>query len=94
MNDYTTEVDIWLPKGCEVLSRPEPFVVTLPGGGTYELALKDERRPYTGQQRLTYTVRLNATPAILDNWLFSACLELDRRLMAPEMSTIVVRLPE
>ncbi|MBR4945593.1 MAG: DUF3857 domain-containing protein [Kiritimatiellae bacterium] len=94
VNDYTTEVDIWLPKGCEVLSRPEPFVVTLPGGGTYELALKDERRPYTGQQRLTYTVRLNATPAILDNWLFSACLELDRRLMAPEMSTIVVRLPE
>lgn len=94
VNDYTTEVDIWLPKGCEVLSRPEPFVVTLPGGGQYELCLKESRQHYTGQQRLTYTVRLNATPAILDNWLFDACLELDRRLAAPEMTTIVVRMPE
>ena len=94
VDGYTTEVDIWLPKGCEVLSRPEPFTVTLPGGGSYELALKEECRPFTNQQRLTYTVRLNASPAVLDDWLFSACLELDRRLMAPDMSTIVVRLPE
>lgn len=92
--DNSTEVDVWLPVGCEILSRPEPFRVTLPGGGVYELALKEECRAHTGQLRLTYTVRLTSSPAILDNWLFSACIELDRRLATPEMSTIVVRLPE
>lgn len=94
VNGYTAEVDIWLPKGSEIISRPEPFTVALPGGGSYELALTAVQTPYVGQHRLTYTVRLNAAPAVLDNWLFSACLELDRRLSAPEMSTIVVSLPE
>jgi hypothetical protein len=31
---------------------------------------------------------------MLDSWLFPSCVELNRRLAAPEMQTIIVRLPE
>lgn len=88
--DAVTEVDLWLPKGAEIVSQPEPFKVMLPGGGCYELTLKTSTAA-DGKQRLLYTARLNAAPAMLDNWLFDACLELDRRLASPEMSTLVLR---
>lgn len=88
------ELDIWLPKGSEIVSRPEPFKVTLPGGGVCELSLKEEHIATTGMLRLTYKVNITASPAVLDNWLFPACVELNRRLTAPEMQTVIVRLPE
>jgi transglutaminase-like putative cysteine protease len=94
VENQSTEVDIWLPKGGVVVSRPEPFKVTLPGGGSYELALKEERIAATGALRLTYTVNYTASPAVLDSWFFPACVELNRRFAAPEMQTIIVRLPE
>jgi hypothetical protein len=39
-------------------------------------------------------VNYTASPAILDDWFFPACVELNRRFAAPEMQTIIVRLPE
>jgi transglutaminase-like putative cysteine protease len=94
VEQQNTEVDVWLPKDCTVVSRPEPFKVSLPGGGTFELVLKEERIAATGALRLTYTVNYTASPAILDDWFFPACVELNRRFAAPEMQTIIVRLPE
>lgn len=88
------ELKVILPKGSQLVSRPEPFKVVLPGGGACELTLKDEFIETTGERCLTYTTKINSAPAVLDAWLFPACVELNRRLIAPEMQTIVVRLPE
>ncbi len=88
-------VDLWLPKGAEILSRPEPFEVTLPGGGTLSLTCEEAPRLLSGMQRLTYrVVRTETPPAVLESWFYPALVELDRRLLAPAMGTLVLRLAE
>ncbi len=86
--------DIWLPKSIEILSKPEPFTILLPGGGAYTLTCEQQTIPATGMQRLTYTATYSAAPAVLQNWQYPALLELDRRLLAPTMHTLLLRLPE
>lgn len=87
-------LDLWLPAGSEILSKPEPFTVTLPGGGSYALTLETDVMPHTGLVRLTYRTRHVASPALLGSWLAPALVELDRRLCAPNMNTLILRLPE
>ncbi len=86
--------DIWLPKGTEILSKPEPFKVLLPGGGAYTLTCEMRVMPHTGFVRLTYTTTYEASPALLQRWQYPALIELDRRLQAPAMHTLLLRLPE
>lgn len=86
--------DLWLPAGVEILSKPEPFTVTLPGGGSYTLTLETEVRPHTGLVRMTYRTRHVASPALLGSWIAPALEELDRRLSAPNMKSLILRLPE
>jgi len=90
----TNVVDVWLPRGSEIVSKPEPFSYTLPGGGGITLACQEVVQPVTGWVRLTYTLERASAPALLDRWLYPAMVELDRRLNAPSMRTIVIRLPE
>ncbi len=93
--DPTVRVtDIWLPKGVQILSKPEPFHVLLPGGGAYTLTCDMTTVPATDMVRVTYTSRYEAAPAILQNWQFPALIELDRRLQSPSMQTLLLRLPE
>lgn len=86
--------DLWLPAGSEILSKPEPFAFTLPGGGSYTLTLETAAQPHTGLVRLTYRTRYVASPALLGSWLAPGLEELDRRLSAPNMKTLILRLPE
>ena len=85
-------VDLWLPKGSEIVSKPEPYTHTLPGGGTIALTCTTEVLPITGIVRLTYTATYSATPALLDRWFYPALTELARRLGAPSMGPLVIRL--
>ena len=85
-------VDLWLPKGTEIVSKPEPYTYALPGGGAIALTCSTEVLPVTGLVRLTYTATYTATPALLDRWFYPALTELDRRLSAPSMGTLVIRL--
>ncbi len=87
-------LDLWLPAGIEILSMPEPFSLELPGGGSYTLTLERTVMPHTGLVRLTYRMRHTASPALLGAWYAPALEELDRRLSAPNMKTIIFRLPE
>lgn len=86
--------DLWLPAGVEILTKPEPFTVTLPGGGSYALTLETAVMPHTGLVRLTYRTRHVAAPALLGSWIAPALEELDRRLSAPNMKSLILRLPE
>ncbi len=86
--------EFWLPKGSEILSKPEPFAYALPGGGALTLTCSQERHPVTGIVHLTYELTCANPPALLDAWTFPALTELDRRLAAPTQSTIFIRLPE
>ncbi len=92
--ETTASVEIWLPAGVTILSKPEPFTITLPGGGAYTMTCTETTRPVTGQTVLLYTSTYSAAPAILPNWQFPALIELDRRLNAPAMNTLILRLPE
>ena len=85
-------VDLWLPKGAEIVSKPEPYTYALPGGGAVTLTCTTETLPVTGLVRLTYTATYTATPALLDRWFYPALTELDRSLGAPSMGTLVIRL--
>ena len=85
-------VDVWLPPGAEVVSKPEPFTYALPGGGTVAMTCTMETRPVTGMLRMTYRITTAASPAMLDSWLYPALLDLDRRLRMPVMNTLIIRL--
>ena len=85
-------VDIWLPKGAEVVSKPEPYSYLLPGGGAITLTCETAVMPVTGLLRLTYRLTRSSSPAILDRWFYPALVDLDRRLQAPAMGTLVIRL--
>ena len=86
-------LDLWLPPGSEILSKPEPFTVSFPGGGQATLTCEQSVTP-TGWVRLTYTATTDRATALLDAWQFPALIELDRRLTAPTMRTLILRLPE
>lgn len=86
-------VELWLPPGSEILSKPEPFTLTLPGGGRCALTCARSTTA-KGWICLTYTLTHACPPAILDAWAFPALIELDRRLATPTMRTLILRLPE
>ncbi len=86
--------DLWLPAGSEILSKPEPFAVILPGGGSYALTLETAVQPHTDLVRLTYRPRLEDSHPRLGGWRAPGLEELDRRLSAPNMKTLTFRLPE
>ncbi len=92
--EQVSTYDLWLPAGSEILSKPEPFKLLLPGGGVCELTLESETLPHTGLVRLTYRTRVAMLPTLMDSWYFPALTELDRRLAAPQMRAVIVRLPE
>ena len=86
-------LDLWLPPGSEILSKPEPFALSLPGGGRQTLTCRQALMP-NGWLRLTYVAESARPPALLDAWMFPALIELDRRLTAPTMRNLILRLPE
>ncbi len=92
--ETSSVLELWLPKGVTILSKPEPFEITLPGGGHYTLTCETSVRPVSGHTILKYTTTFSAAPALLPSWQFPALLELDRRLTAPEMNTLILQLPE
>jgi hypothetical protein len=86
-----TVIELWLPQGATIISAPEAFSLPLPGGGHITL----ERKIFesnTGLLRMTYTLTSEATDAVLESWYYPALIEIDRRLSAPSMSTINLRL--
>lgn len=87
-------VDIWLPKGSEIVSKPEPFTYALPAGGMYRLSVEQQIVPHSGMVRLTYRTEFSSSPAVLESWMAPALMELDSRLQAPVMKTLIIRIPE
>lgn len=84
-------LEFWLPKGATILSAPEPFSMALPGGGHVTL----DRKVFAsdnGLTRITYTLTAEAKDAMLESWYYPTLIEFDRRLSAPSMSTLNIRL--
>lgn len=94
VDNARNKVDLWLPPGSEIISKPEAFVYAIPGGGTYTLTCTVTPATAKDWGRVTYVAECNIRPAILDAWQFPALIELDRRLSAPTMRTLIIRLPE
>lgn len=84
-------LEFWLPKGATIISGPEPFTMSLPGGGHVTLTRKVFESE-TGFVRITYTLTAEAKDAILESWYYPALIEFDRRLTAPSMSTLNLRI--
>ncbi len=88
----TMPIELWLPKGAQVVLKPEAFDYTLPGGGAVSLKATAGTTAGSGLPYFTYTEEVHYRPAVLEPYMQPALSELDRLMQLPTQSTVIYTL--
>ncbi len=90
----TNVVELWLPKGAQILSAPQNYRHDLIGEGHVAFDVKHQKHPHSGIEQLTFTTQKCIMPTYMEAYMLPATQELDRRLLVPTQSTLIYTMPQ